>query len=355
MSLKNLSAVPGNNTLAPPNGAPESSTKLKDFNDILRQLMADTRTLAASNTIASAATTDLGSLDETWLTVSGVTTITSFGTVSAGIYKLVTFSGALTLTHNATSLILLTGANRTTVAGDCGLYLSLGGGNWKEYFYSPIGGYQPLDATLTALAGTLTAPNKIIYATAADTAGELNRSTDGTLAGNSDINIPTEKAVKTYVDNQSTKTLLVRHELAAGTNGGTFTSGAWQTRPLNTTVVNTISGASLAVNQITLPAGTYLVRTAATGALVDAHKSRLQNITDTVSYIGLVADARAASPGSETQATGTYQFTITAAKVFELQHYCQTTRASDGFGQGLGAATGGVTEVFAEVYVQKIG
>lgn len=156
MSLKNLSTTAASNTLAPPYGAPETTTKIKDFNDIVRQLMADTRTLAASNTIASAATTDLGSLDETWLTVSGVTTITSFGTVSAGIYKFITYSGALTLTHNATSLILMGGASRTTAAGDTALYLSLGGGNWKEYFYQQVGGaatYQAQDATLTALAG----------------------------------------------------------------------------------------------------------------------------------------------------------------------------------------------------------
>lgn len=208
MPIKNWSTTPGSNTSAPPFGAPESSTKIKDFNDIARQIMADVRMLAASNTIASAATTDLGTLDETWLTVSGVTTITSFGTVSAGIYKMVTFSGALTLTHNATSLILLGGANRTTAAGDCGLYLSLGGGNWKEYFYSPGAGYQPNDATLTALAGTLTAANKIPYATGVDTAGELTRSTDGTLAGNSDLNIPTEKAVKTYVDSTPSTSLV---------------------------------------------------------------------------------------------------------------------------------------------------
>lgn len=138
MPLKNWNVVPGNNISAPPFGAPESSTKIKDFNDLIRQVMADTRYLAASSTVASAATTDLGAVDETILTISGIATITSFGTVSAGIYKLVSFSGALTLTHNATSLILLGGENRTTVAGDCGLYVSLGGGNWKEYFYSPI-------------------------------------------------------------------------------------------------------------------------------------------------------------------------------------------------------------------------
>lgn len=211
MPIKNYSTTPGNNTSAPPFGAPESSTKLKDFNDLARQIMADVRCLAAPATIASAATTDLGASDETIQTISGTTTITSFGTVSAGIYKFVTFSGALTLTHNATSLILLGGTNRTTVAGDCGLYVSLGSGNWKEYFYSPISAYQPLDPTLTALAGSLTAANKIPYATATDVLGELTRTIDGTLAGNSDANIPTEKAVKTYVDT-----------VGSGANFGTF-------------------------------------------------------------------------------------------------------------------------------------
>ena len=170
MSLKNWSTTAASNTALPPDGAPESSTKFKDWNDIMRQVMAKVRCLAAPVTIASAATTDLGASDETIQTISGTTTITSFGTVSAGIWKLVTFSGALTLTHNATSLILLTGANRTTVAGDCGLYVSLGGGNWKEYFYSAYGtSYQPLDTTLTALAGLTTSADNVTYSTGADT------------------------------------------------------------------------------------------------------------------------------------------------------------------------------------------
>jgi hypothetical protein len=41
----------------------------------------------------------------------------------------------LTLTHNATALILLGGANRITAAGDVGLYASDASGNWRERAY----------------------------------------------------------------------------------------------------------------------------------------------------------------------------------------------------------------------------
>lgn len=139
MSLKNWSTTAASNNSAPPNGAPENTTLLGDLNDIIRQVMADVRTLAASDTIASATTCDLGSKDATFLTVSGTTTITGLGTVSAGIYKFLTFSDALTLTHNATSLILPGGGDIITVAGHTALFLSLGSGNWRCMAYQGIG------------------------------------------------------------------------------------------------------------------------------------------------------------------------------------------------------------------------
>ena len=155
MSLKNLSTVAANNNAAPPFGAPEGATLLKDLNDIARQTLAEIRTLAASDTIASATTCDLGTKDATFLTVSGTTTITGLGTVSAGIYKAVTFAGALTLTHNATSLILPGAANIVTVAGDTAIFLSLGTGNWKCMFYERVG-LAPGVATSAATATTAT-------------------------------------------------------------------------------------------------------------------------------------------------------------------------------------------------------
>lgn len=88
-------------------------------------------------TIASATTTDLGSKHEPYIEITGTTTITGLGSTDAvaGKMKLVRFAGILQLTHHATSMILLTGANITTAAGDQALFLNLGSGNWRMIGY----------------------------------------------------------------------------------------------------------------------------------------------------------------------------------------------------------------------------
>lgn len=89
--------------------------------------------------VASASTTDLGAQDVTNLRITGTTTITAFGTIDSGVRRKLRFAGALTLTHNATSLILPGGANITTVAGDTCDAVSLGSGNWAVTNYQRIG------------------------------------------------------------------------------------------------------------------------------------------------------------------------------------------------------------------------
>lgn len=89
--------------------------------------------------IASAATTDLGAVEGLLHDVTGSVTITSFGTVRAGIWKMVKFEGALILTHNATSLILPGGTSILTVDGDIAIFISEGSGNWRCVSYTSAG------------------------------------------------------------------------------------------------------------------------------------------------------------------------------------------------------------------------
>ena len=112
--------------------------------------------------IASAATTDLGSISPSLnAQITGTTTITSLGasaTTDRPIYR-VRFSGVLTLTHNAASLILPGGANITTASGDTAVFEYLGGGNWKCLAYAPVSGKllpAGFASTAQAKAGTST-------------------------------------------------------------------------------------------------------------------------------------------------------------------------------------------------------
>ncbi len=88
--------------------------------------------------IASAATTDLAAATGELVDITGTVAITSFGVAPAGVERAIQFAAALTLTHNAVSLILPRGVNITTRAGDTAIFRSLGGGNWRCFSYSRI-------------------------------------------------------------------------------------------------------------------------------------------------------------------------------------------------------------------------
>ena len=119
--------------------APAGTTTIgTGLDENLRMIQAVVRQSNDTGTIASAGTTDLSTVNNKYITVSGTTTITALGTLTAGMTKWLIFSGALTLTHNATSLILPGAANITTVAGDTALMESLGSGNWRWLAYEPI-------------------------------------------------------------------------------------------------------------------------------------------------------------------------------------------------------------------------
>lgn len=104
--------------------------------------------------VASAATCDIGAATSQRVNITGTTTITSLGT-SASRIRFVTFAGALTLTHNATTLNLPTGANITTAAGDRAIFMSNAAGEWTCLMYLRANG-KALAADVTLGANTFT-------------------------------------------------------------------------------------------------------------------------------------------------------------------------------------------------------
>ena len=123
-----------------------------------------------------------------------------------------------------------------------------------------------------------------------------------------------------------------RHGATAG-DRGTFTSGAWQTRQINTEVVDTDNIVTLSSNQFTLQAGTYQIKFGACAYKVNRHVTRLREISPTAQTIASGSAQYSWSSGADLSwSRGWVRTTITQATTYEIQHQCQTTYSNNGFG-----------------------
>lgn len=150
--------------------------------------------------------------------------------------------------------------------------------------------------------------------------------------------------VPPYVNVQDVK-------VGAASSGGTFTSGAWRTRTLNSLMSDTLGISSLNNNQVTLPAGIYRCMVSAPAYAVADHLIRLQNITDGVTLGRGTTEYSAnggAQPITQSRSVLSGRFSLSGQKVIEVQHYCGVTQATNGF--GVGAANSNALDGGAESY-----
>lgn len=120
----------------PVTGIPTNATLKNDGSGNL------TTSLFTESTIASGATTDLGTAASNIIAISGSAAVTSLGSSASTANPLYFFrlTGAVLFTYNATSLILEGGSNIQGAAGDTGIAEYLGSGNWKIHNYVRISG-----------------------------------------------------------------------------------------------------------------------------------------------------------------------------------------------------------------------
>jgi hypothetical protein len=213
--------------------------------------------------VASASTVDLGATDAINVRITGTTGITALGTTPSGIRRTVRFAGALTITHNATSLILPGAANITTAANDTADFVSLGSGNWICTSFSRQVAAQPSDADLTAIAAlsstgfpVRTASETWAQRTVTGTANEVTVTNGDGVSGNPTLSLP---AALTFT-------------------GKTVTDGTFSAPTISGTVPGspTISGSWTFSNQVTVPATPSASTDAASKSYVDSLAGGLQ-------------------------------------------------------------------------------
>ena len=102
-------------------------------------------------TVASATAPAIGAAASNNISISGTTQIDGFDDVAVGITRNIVFEGILQLTHSAT-LVLPTGANITTAAGDTCMaqQIATGTQGWRIFSYQRADGTALVEAAASA-------------------------------------------------------------------------------------------------------------------------------------------------------------------------------------------------------------
>jgi hypothetical protein len=138
---------------------------------------------------------------------------------------------------------------------------------------------------------------------------------------------------------------------AANTNGGSLTDGAWNTRVLNTEDADPSSIVTLASNQFTLGAGTYVIDWSVPGFNIGNHLSRLYNVTGAAAVKNGSSETSSAS--SQSRSMGSAIVTPTGSTAYRIEHQgVSGGAASTAAGQGPSGTTG--ASVFTVVRIVKL-
>lgn len=144
----------------------------------------------------------------------------------------------------------------------------------------------------------------------------------------------------------------------SGVAGGTFTSGTWVTRNINTEFSDNGGICSITTNQITLSGGTYICDISCPAWGVETHISRLRNISSGISLLSGTSEYTAIMPGSysvQTRSIIKGRFTLpSSGAILEIQHACKTTAATYGLGVGISPFLSGMVNIYTIAEFRRI-
>jgi len=224
-----------------------------------------------------------------------------------------------------------------------------GGADGRVLFVMNVGGNDLVlkhDATSTA-ANRFYCPN----------------STDYTLRANSSAVLVYDSTSSRWrvVNSAASTTLkfaILRDEKADGTNGGTGTATAWTKRDINTEQADPDGIVSLASNEFTLGAGTYLIEweSAFQQANYWTHvRTKLRNVTDAADVILSISNSTSGGSSANQgnyHSTGRALVTIAGTKAFAIMYYINAAGGTDDLGEHDNMTIG--VEVYLSILLIKI-
>ena len=169
----------------------------------------------------------------------------------------------------------------------------------------------------------------------------------------------TAAGLATTTDLQNAQALIhVREEQSSGSGAGNAAITTYQTRVLNTIVTNTISGATLSSNAVTLPAGTYdACATAPLGLAGSSTETqitriRLRDVTASATLIlGPSSSGYGGSNAGAPTATLQGRFTLAAEHAVRIEQFVRVSGSS--IAQLGDAISSGENEVYSELLIYQ--
>ena len=300
-----------------------------------------------------------------------------YWSLPAGIYKIEWSAPAAKVNRHKTRLVYSTVESQISSAGIHGSASYIEGGNAN--LPGTLGTYLVTESSGSDIITiTQTTWFKIVHwgTESLASTGFGKAMDDDTGSGGSGPNIYTQiriedlaTAVKKTGDDYVagvSKVAVLEEQQTSGTVGGTFTSGAWQNRTLNTET-DPKSFVSLDSGNVyfSLAAGTYEIGWSAPAHAVDQHQTRLIYATDTgfSSGVGYVYGSSECTSDPmyednivvQTRSFGSTTLTITGTTYFKIQHRCTDTSANNmGFGVPSNYSGDSQVEVYTQVFVEDL-